>query len=114
MHISDERIGGARVTRRFTLGGEAMMAGHIFTGDQVRAIPAANRRALIDSSYLEVWPLAAGAGDAESDSGKPPERHAVHTGGGRYFVFEGRPLNEEPLTREQAEVVAGAVETGVA
>jgi hypothetical protein len=98
MDIAELDIGGARVRRRFTRGEEAMMPGRFLSADEVRAIPVANRRALSDAGYIEIFPQApvTTAGD----------KHIVHLGRGQYDVIHGVKLNAEPLTKEQAEDLA--------
>jgi hypothetical protein len=95
MEIADRDIGGARVRRRFTLGAGAVLAGASLTGDQVRALPIANRRAFVDSGFLEIWPVGG-------------ERHVVPRGGGKFDVIEGRKLNDAPLSLEDAKELAAA------
>jgi hypothetical protein len=61
-------------------------------------MPVANRQALIDKRFIEVFPKdATGAG----------ERHIVSAGFGKYHVIEGKKLNEFPLTKQEADALAG-------
>ena len=97
MLIDDLDVGGGVVSRRFTLGGEVLLAGTELTREQLLAMPRSNRRALIENRFLRVWPASVGAGG---------QRFAIHRGGGAYDVIEGRLLNTEPLTKAQAEALA--------
>jgi hypothetical protein len=56
LQIADQDIGGARVRRVFTMKGKLVRANTRLSSDQVLSIPIANRRALIESGYLEVYP----------------------------------------------------------
>jgi hypothetical protein len=49
-------IGSARVLQAFTLKGEYLSPNRRLSADEVLAIPIANRRALIDAGYLEIYP----------------------------------------------------------
>lgn len=98
MDIVEQDIGGARVRRVFRRGDEAMLAGRILTAAEVIAIAPANRRALREAGFIELFPK----GPVESVG----ERHIVHMGGGKYDVIAGRRLNDAPLTKEQAEDLA--------
>jgi hypothetical protein len=95
LQIADKDIGGARVARTFTFNGEYTKRGQNLTAEQVLSINLPNRRALIDSNFIEVYPktpLVAGG-----------EKFIVGIGKNQYNVIEGRVLNDEPLTREEAE-----------
>ncbi|MDE2469447.1 MAG: hypothetical protein KGL35_12050 [Bradyrhizobium sp.] len=93
--IAPENIGGATVRRRFNSGGASLLPGAVLSGETVRGMPAGNLRALIDAGYIECWPAAQNAPAGG-------ERFAVHVGAGRYDVIEGRRINVEPLSREEA------------
>lgn len=99
------QIGGARVQRGFQLGGRRVLAGDTLTGDEVRGIRQSNRTALVESGYLLLWPKDAGAGPAQPPQGSV--RFIAPRGFGKYDVIEGRKLNDEPLTKEQAHELAG-------
>lgn len=96
--ISDENLGGAFVRRTFTRGGEHLKPGTTLSREELLAFSLPNRRALIDAGYIEPWVTPAGA-----NTGK---RVIVHRGGGAYDVYVGR-LNKEPLTKDEAEKLAG-------
>ena len=97
------QIGGAYVRRRFTMGERDLVGGvDVLTAEELAAIPPANLTALINTGKLETFP-APPAGSA------PSARFAVHLGFGKYDVIEGRKITDEPLTKEEAEALAGAV-----
>lgn len=98
MDIADQDIGGARVRRTFTCGDERLLAGHMLSGDEVRNIAVANRRALTSAGFIEIFPR----GPVETVG----ERHIVHLGSGRYDVIEGKKLNDAPLSKDDAEELA--------
>lgn len=94
LDIADKDIGGARVRRTFTRNGEQMKMGQHLTSEEVIAIAVANRRALVDSNFLEVYP--------KSIAG---ERFIVAVGKDQFNVIEGRLLNDKPLNRKEAELL---------
>jgi hypothetical protein len=49
-------IGSARVRRTFMMRGENLKPNRRLSADEVLAIPIANRRALVDAGYLEIYP----------------------------------------------------------
>lgn len=92
LEIAESDIGGARVRMGFMRNGERLKAGTHLTAEEVIAIRLPNRRALIESNFLELY--------LKTPSGK---RYIVGIGKDKYNVIEGRILNEEPLTRQQAD-----------
>ena len=96
--VALDQLGGGVVRRRFSRGGEIILAGHVFSGEELRSFRSANLRALIDKGVIEVWPKHAIAGERGA-------RFPIHQGFGKYDVVEGRKLNTEPLTREQAQAL---------
>lgn len=88
-------IGGARVRRAFTACGRRLVSGDLLTGDEVRSLPVANRNALIENRFLEIWP----AGPTQG------KRFLVHLGRGKYDVIEGRKVNAVSVTKEEAEAL---------
>lgn len=98
MDISEHDIGGARVRRVFRRGEKALMAGHILSAAEVMAIAPANRRALREAGFIDIFPK----GPVESVG----ERHIVHMGGGNHDVIEGKKLNDAPLSKDEAEDLA--------
>jgi hypothetical protein len=69
LQIGDQDIGGARVRRVFTMKGELwpVRANTRLSSDQVLSIPLANRRALIDAGYIEVYPKSSPAKRANEE-----------------------------------------------
>ncbi len=96
MIVRDENIGGAFVRRTFTMVGGPVPVGKQLSRAEVLAIPSLNRQALIDGGKLDIYPPAAGA----------HERHVVSAGFGKFHVYEGRRVNTDPLSKEQAEALA--------
>lgn len=94
LEISDKDIGGARVARTFTMNGQQLKRFSELTSEQVLSIGLANRRALIDSNFIEVYPKSSPTGG---------ERFIVSVGKGQFNVIEGRVINDGPLTREEAD-----------
>lgn len=93
--LRHEDIGGGKVRQGFRMGAEFVRPGTILTREQILAIPYQNRVALI-TRFIEVWPKEA----------SPPEnlrRFMVHMGAGKFNVIEGVQLNDEPLSKEEAE-----------
>lgn len=92
-------IGGGIVRRPFLFGEKQLMAGDRLTEEQVRSIPVNNRNALRDSNFLSIFP-------------KSPDRSGqvfvIHRGMGKYDVIDGVKINDEPLTKEEAEALSGA------
>lgn len=97
-----EHIGGAEVRRAFRMGTHFMRTGMKMSPEDVMSIRPANRQSLIDKGFLWVWPRSE---EAPVSHGK---RYAIHVGGGSYDVIEGRKLNDEPLSREDAQALAAS------
>ena len=89
------QIGGAYVRRRVTIGTETRGPGDTLTREEVLEIPASNRNAMLNLKIIELFPSAPRPEGAR--------RYAVHMGMGKWDVIEGWKLNDEPLTREDAE-----------
>lgn len=99
-----EDIGGGRVMRGFRRGDEWVRAGTPMTGAELRAMPITNLRCMVEGHVIEVWP--------RDLSGLPPDvdqvqRHVVSAGFGKFHVYEGTRLTEQPLTKAEAEALAG-------
>ena len=94
IEMPESQIGGASVRRTFTNGGRHMRAGDRLSRDEVMAIALPNRRALADSGYIDLFPLA-------PNVAAPGERIVVGVGKDKCNV-----INSSPLTREQAEKLA--------
>lgn len=87
-------IGGGVVRRSFLLGDRRVTAGTPLARDQILAMPVANRKALIENGFIEVYPMRAG------------ERFISPAAKGLYHVVEGQRITTEPLPRDQAEQLA--------
>lgn len=103
LRLDISEIGGGYVRRRFTCGGRVRYSGEKLTAEDLAAMPHRNREALIEMRSIDIYPK----GDGGSQYS---ERHIVHRGCGKFDVIEGRKLNTEPLTKEQAEALAGTPE----
>ena len=91
--------GGGVVRTAFRMGTQWVKSGTRLTADQIMSMNSRNRMALIERGCIAVWPKG---GDEPISKGK---RYAIHVGGGRYDVIEGRRLNEASLTREEAQTL---------
>lgn len=99
-------IGGAIVRRRFTSHGKDLMNGMVLAAGEVALINPNNRKALIDNGFIQIFPKPVRS-HLEADVDKvQAERHVVSLGFGRWDVIEGKKINKEPLTREQAQALA--------
>lgn len=102
--VADD-IGGAVVLKAFRgTGGEMVLAGTRLTEEHVRAMPRANRESLVDNHRLHILSKS-----QASVASEPRDTHAfvVHLGAGKYNVIEGVKINDEPITKEEAEALAG-------
>jgi hypothetical protein len=111
LEIADRDIGGARVRmtfQTFLKDGTVRRyrADEHLTPEEVRAINAPNRRALISNGSIEVYPQRVQTVQREV-AAKPGDRFIVQVGKGQFNVIEGHRLNEQPLDREAAEKLAG-------
>jgi hypothetical protein len=107
LEIADKDLGGARVrltfqtilkdgsTRRFKANDQ-------LSAEDVLAWPMANRRALTSAGYIEIYPRQA-AGRQAIQKG---DRFIVQARKDQYNVIEGRRINDQPLSREEAEELA--------
>lgn len=97
LYLHPDQIGGGRAVRRFS----GHIAGDLLSAAELRGMK--NLRALIKANMVAVWP--------KPPEGEPPERLVVRAGPaspGLFHVFEGRRLNDAPLSREQADALAQA------
>ncbi len=102
LRLAEAEIGGAVVRRTFTMSGTQVRRGDELTREQVLSIGRPNRQALIDKNFLDVFPLSRAAPVVEAE-----DRHVVSLGFGKFDVVEGRKLNDAPLTKDQAQALAG-------
>lgn len=93
-----QEIGGGIVRRGFTMGAERVRSGRELTKEELLSMPPANRNALVEKKYIELYPERPAA---------PGQRHVVSAGFGRFDVIEGRKLNASPMTKEEANKLAG-------
>lgn len=100
--MKEQDIGGALV-RRYIRRGDLppLLAGTRLTREEVLAFPPRNRMALVQSERITLFPSGDGA------SAEPSERHIAHVGGGRFNVIAGHKINDEPLSRAEADELAG-------
>lgn len=105
--IHHSQIGGGKVERQFRMGEKLLPRGTVLSREEVMSIRTSNRSSLIDRGHLSVWPIEAVAMQKiQQHSSEPQERHVISSGFGRYNVIEGRRLNEQPLDRESAYLLA--------
>jgi len=107
LEIADKDLGGARVrltfqtiqkngsTRRFKPNEQ-------LSAEDVLAWPMANRRALVSAGYIEIYPRQF-VGRQAIQKG---DRFIVQARKDQYNVIEGRRINDQPLSREDAEELA--------
>ena len=88
----------------FSMGERKVRPGEKLTEAEVRAIPRANLNSLRDSGYLQIYPKQDVAIAAEL-APIVTTRFAIHRGCGKYDVIEGVKLNENILTKAEAEVL---------
>ena len=75
--LETKDIGGGIVRRVFRSNSKLFMAGERLTAEQIMAWPTANRRALIENRFIEVYPAAPCAeltSDAPKRRGRPPNQ----------------------------------------
>ncbi len=103
--MDPHELGGAVVTRAFTLNGERVTRNTKLTRDEVLAIPVRNREALVSSGQIREFPLSIAAIAA------PGERFVVRRSDLKFDVVEGHRVNDEPLhTKAEAEALCGMKE----
>lgn len=101
--IPGYHLAGAVVRRPFNRGGERIYTGAVLTRDAFLSIGHAVRRIFVREGRVTPFYIP--------DTAAPPPpgtRHVIHRGGGRYDVVHGVLLNTYPLSREEAETLAGA------
>jgi hypothetical protein len=96
--IADADVGGARIARGFTMNGEYLKrGGPDLTPEQYLSINLPNRRALVDSNYIEPYPKT------PVGAAPPGEKFLIRIGQDEYNVVEGRMINDHPLKRKEAD-----------
>ncbi len=112
--LRTQDIGGGIVRRAFkTRRGDELVQltnGTRLTAEEIQAMPASNRNALIDKRYIEVYPKDPDPAPAKAAKGA--KRFIVSHGFGRYSVVEGRALNSDHLSKEEAEAMLGTKKKG--
>jgi hypothetical protein len=102
LHIPDDRIGGAHVRLSFMMGDRRVKVGDPdLTADEVRKISPANRRALSEASYIEIYPK-----NPTEIVFAPGDKFVVQVGKNEFDVIEGKKLNGKPLSRDEADKLA--------
>lgn len=94
--MKSEMIGGGIVRRLFRDGDKALHAGHTLSGDEVRSF--GNHRILIQGGFIDVWPKA-----PDVPMG---QKYIVGVGKDRFDVIQGTKLNDAPLSRKDAALLA--------
>lgn len=97
---------GGVVLRSLVTAGATLKPGTEISAEFVASWPIANRRALSESGTVRWHPFS--KSDNVEAVGKVG-RHLAHRGGGRFDVIEGHIINDEPLTREEAEALINEV-----
>lgn len=105
--MSADEVGGAIVTRAFSLNGVRVARNQKLTRDEVLAIPVRNREALVSSGQIREFPLS-----LASPATEPAERFVVRRPDMKFDVVEGHKVNAEPLhTKAEAEFLRESVMT---
>jgi hypothetical protein len=100
--IPGYHLAGAVVRRPYSQGGDRIYAGAVLSRDAFLAIGHAVRRLFVREGRVTPFYIP--------DAAAPPpagECHLIHRGAGRYDVVRGVLLNIYPLSREEAETLAG-------
>jgi len=111
LEIAERDLGGARVRmtfQTFLKDGTVrrFKADEHLTPEEIKAMPRANRTALVSGGYIEPYPVRVQTVQREA-AAAPSDRFIVQVAKGQFNVIEGRRLNEQPLDREAAEKLAG-------
>jgi hypothetical protein len=107
-------IGFGRVERKITVGDEELLRGRELTYEQLAAMPAANRNALIENRFISVFPKGVAVrrpdgqvpARVEIVEGASGEMHVIAKGFGRWDVIQGS-IVASGLSKEAAEQLAG-------
>ena len=108
--LPTEQLGGARVFRPTEIFGRHYQVNEIVPQDVLQRIKKQNLRALLDQRFLVAWPVGANptptavaVPDADTDA---EVFVSNRIGTNRYDVIVGQRLNDEPLTKAEADAVA--------
>ena len=93
---------GGVALRTFSAAGGRLPPGSEISAELALTWPVQNRRALEESKVIR-WHSQA----VSQQRNQTVSAHVVHRGGGRFDVIEGIVINDEPLTKEQADALAG-------
>jgi hypothetical protein len=104
LQLKIDEVGGAVVRRVFNTGGKQMTPGTVLSREEIMAFPAVNRSALANKRYIDLFPRNPGNPQGSDEKG---ERYVISAGFGRFFVIEGKKLNDEAITREEAYALCG-------
>ena len=101
-----DQLGGARVFRPCTIAGQHYARGAPVPAEVLCRVPRANLKAMIDQTFLVVWPAAPDAATAlrEDEEVFIYQRIGTNT----CDVVVGRKLNARPLSRAEAEHLAAS------
>ena len=117
----NDPIGSAIVRRPFSDGADEdgreyrHKVGALLPLEKIMAWSVTHRSRLINHGYIAVAPPAADAlviaagGPVATVTREPPELYIVHLGDGQYDVIEGWQKNDRPLSRSEAEELAGGL-----
>jgi hypothetical protein len=98
--IGSSEIGGGFVRLQFKDSERTYKMGEPLSAEKIKSFH--NYKRMIDIGKIAVYPPA----PPTIDNAGPRERFVMHTGFGHYDVVEGRKLNENSLTKEEAEKLA--------
>ena len=93
----NEQAAGAIVRRAFRSGDTVVPPNTILSAAELAAMPISNRRCLASAGNIDVFPIVF------DDAGH--DLFLMHIGHGRFDVIEGRRLNVEPLTKDEARAL---------
>lgn len=92
---------GAKVLRTCTIMGKRRLPGEILSSEELQSMSPANLRAFIGNNYA--MPMFAGAETKATPKGK---RYLVRRSDLRFDVVQGVLVNDEPLSKAEAEALA--------
>lgn len=91
-----ETVGGALVTRPFTLNGERLKSGTVLDAKATMAIPVMNRRALANRGFIEIFPDPTDKGSF----------YVIDIGLGKFGVVQGHIVSEDIMNAKDARAMA--------
>ena|SRR5579864_2942755 len=98
-----DSLGGARVFRPCTIGGELRKGGDVLDAATLASLPRQTLRALVDQRFIVPWPKAAGVAEVPADF----EVYVYNRlGTSTYDVVLGKRLHDQPLSKADAEALA--------